>query len=266
MRDLPGVYSSRRISIWHALFLPVFFILFILVFKPADIVDLMSGTSTGYSFNLTITSCIILVVMIITRLLFSIIMKKRSNSSYFNYLIWVIIELTACVCFISLYYRLLTPHGLFFDILGRVAFDIIAILIFPYIILSFSTQLQFLENKNEVSESNRIRFYDDKRILKFISSSNSILYIEADINYVTIVHTDGDKIKEFTLRNSMKNIEELCKKHKLLRCHRSYIVNVAHITSLHKEKDGTICAKLDHTEAKTIPVSQRYYLGISESL
>lgn len=266
MKELPKIYSSRRIAIWHIIFLPVFFILFILVFKPSFFIELMSDANTGYSFNLAITSSIILVVMMVVRPLMTIITRRKSNPSYFSYILTVLIELAACVCFITLYFRLLTPDGVYFDLLGKIAFNTIAILVFPYMFLFIFAQLQILGERNEDTPGSRIRFYDDKRGLKLILASKSILYVEADVNYVTIVYLEGEKIKEFTLRNSMKNIEELCKKYRLLRCHRSYIVNVEHITSLHKEKDGIIYAKLDCNDARPIPVTQRYYLEISESL
>ena len=47
--------------------------------------------------------------------------------------------------------------------------------------------------------------------------------------------------------------------HGLVRCHRSYFVNPAHVELLKKDASGYALAQLDCEGAKNIPVSKKYY-------
>ena len=48
-------------------------------------------------------------------------------------------------------------------------------------------------------------------------------------------------------------------RHGLVRCHRSYFVNPAHVELLKKDESGYALAHLDCDGAKNIPVSKKYY-------
>ena len=64
----------------------------------------------------------------------------------------------------------------------------------------------------------------------------------------------------------MRSIEELCLNNNILRCHRSYYVNVEHIRILRHDKEGIIYIELDNPEARHIPVTKRYYEQVSSML
>ena len=106
----------------------------------------------------------------------------------------------------------------------------------------------------------RIRFYDNRKNLKFAAMVSSIYYLSADENYVNIHYADDNgKMKAFVLRASMKGIEELCATHSLIRCHRSYIVNPEHVRILRKDSRGLLFADLDTPEPASVPVTKTYY-------
>ena len=115
-------------------------------------------------------------------------------------------------------------------------------------------------------ESQRMRFYDEKHNLKIVLDAQSILYVEADVNYVDIYYSENDKIRSYSLRNSMKAIDELCHDHGLVRCQRSFYVNPRHIKVLRKEKDGIVYAELDAKDVRHIPVTKKYYDKLTEML
>jgi len=61
------------------------------------------------------------------------------------------------------------------------------------------------------------------------------------------------------IRNSLKWIEEnLTTETPLVRCHRSYVVNLEKVKVLRKTKDG-IFLELDTEQTPDIPVSKTYY-------
>ena len=51
----------------------------------------------------------------------------------------------------------------------------------------------------------------------------------------------------------------------LIRCHRSYIVNMDNVTQLKREGSRAFLV-LSHPEARKIPVFQSYYKAITEQL
>jgi DNA-binding LytR/AlgR family response regulator len=94
----------------------------------------------------------------------------------------------------------------------------------------------------------------------------AILYISAEENYVNIYYTDNGRVKSYVLRSSMKALDELCQDHGLIRCHRSYYINPAHVKVLRKDREGLVHAELDVTDVMDIPVTKRYYDRLSELL
>ena len=77
---------------------------------------------------------------------------------------------------------------------------------------------------------------------------------------------DNGKVKFYVLRNSMKSVDELCLSNGLVRCHRSFYVNPAHVRVLRKEKEGVVLAELDMDDVRDIPVSKKFYENLAEML
>ena len=111
-----------------------------------------------------------------------------------------------------------------------------------------------------------MRFYDNTQKLKLMIASSAVLYIEAAENYVHVRYMEGDHLKDFPLRASMKSLEELMQKHGLVRCQRSYYINPQHIKVLRRDKEGMISAELDIPNQKSIPVSPKYYDSLAKWL
>ena len=143
------------------------------------------------------------------------------------------------------------------------------IVIYPYAILTLAVQLHLVDTAKQAppaDEKTLVRFHDDQKRLKFIISSPAILYIEAEDNYVHIVHLDNGKVKDFTLRSSMRALEETLTRHGLVRCHRSYFVNADHVELVRKDINGYALAQLDRNGLEPIPVSKKYYESLSALL
>ena len=111
-----------------------------------------------------------------------------------------------------------------------------------------------------------MRFTDSTQRVKLMIASSAVLYIKSEENYVRIRYMEGDHIREYALRASMKSLEELMQKHGLIRCQRSYYINPQHIKVLRRDKEGMITAELNNTQAPPIPVSPRYYEQLAKWL
>ena len=102
-----------------------------------------------------------------------------------------------------------------------------------------------------------ISFHDDRGILQLTVAKENLLYIESADNYVKIYYKVKGKLEHFMLRNSMKSLDEHIGDRLMMRCHRSYMVNLDKVKVLRKSDEGLIL-DLDHEHIPNIPVSKTY--------
>ena len=190
--------------------------------------------------------------------------------SYTLYAFWCLAEIIFASFFVALYIWLVFKRPMpYFDALTLALQYVSLTLVIPYIVLALSMRIHEYSDKSSESldaASHRIRFYDEKHNLKIVLDSQSVLYIEADVNYVNIYYVENGKVRSYMLRNSMKAIDEVCQDNGLLRCQRSFYVNPKHVKVLRKEKDGVVYAELDANDVRHIPVTKRYYDRLAEML
>jgi DNA-binding LytR/AlgR family response regulator len=112
----------------------------------------------------------------------------------------------------------------------------------------------FASNKQEVKvEDQEFVFIKDNGVLKRINVDD-ILYLEAMGDYVK-VHT---ALKFHVLHSTLKSIEEKLPSTKFIRVHRSYIVSLNKIDSIH---EGVISMP-----KATIPVADTYRINLNKRL
>lgn len=76
--------------------------------------------------------------------------------------------------------------------------------------------------------------------LKFIEP-DQVLYLKADNSYTEVVLVDGSKL---VVSRTLKNFEEaLADDKNFFRCHKSYIVNVLHVTQYLKADGGSLLVR-----------------------
>jgi DNA-binding LytR/AlgR family response regulator len=158
---------------------------------------------------------------------------------------------------------------LYFDVLTTSFKYLFLSLSISYAIIALSMRVYEYHNRaadSAYSVVRRLRFYDNQHNLKLVIMPQSLLYIEAEENYVRINYVENERSKEFVLRSSMKSLDETCQEYGMVRCHRSFYINPAHIKVLRKDKDGIMYAELDADDVRTIPVSKTYYKMLSDML
>lgn len=264
MTTIPNVYRSFVAQLMHMVILPVFYIIFLMLYRPLQIESFLTAEWIGV--HITIISCIILVSVIITRLLFYYLPMKINYSVY---ALWCFGEMIFMSFFVALYVWLIfNKHSLYYSVFMDCLKYVSLTLVFPYVILSMALKLYSYSHKTEEVDENqqRMRFYDNKHNLKLVVHPSAVLYIEAEENYVNINYLELDKERTFVLRSSMRAIEELCMLHGLVRCHRSYYINPSHVKVLRKDKEGIVYAELDSVSSRHIPVTKRYYEHLSDML
>ena len=104
----------------------------------------------------------------------------------------------------------------------------------------------------------RITLFDNSGSLKLSVSTDNLLYIESDDNYIKVWYTDNKgSLKQYMLRCRLKTVEESFKGSGLIRCNRKYIVNIKKVSTLRKESEGYVL-DLDNEAIPTIPVTKTY--------
>ena len=109
-----------------------------------------------------------------------------------------------------------------------------------------------------------IAFVDDKSVLKLSVKKDSLLYLEASENYITICYLNKGKVSKYLLRATMKKMEENLAGTSILRCHRSYMVNFEKVKVIRKDKDG-LKLELDNPDVMDIPLSKTYVDNVMQT-
>ena len=102
-----------------------------------------------------------------------------------------------------------------------------------------------------------IRFTDEKGNVKLVVGTDRVICLESAGNYVTVCYDDESKLVRYSLRNTLKGLETIASNNGLVRCHRSYFVNLSHIRTLKRTTQG-VFAEIDHPGIEDIPVSKSY--------
>lgn len=274
-KELPKYLTEKGNITKTILFTALFALVFINLYAPFNSRDWLKTPLTDWEYLLYSSTIILagVLVVVVSR----IIMYKRAKKHTlltWHYLVWWVVEIFFMALFYTLFEKFaLNDNAFILDLLISSTKHTALVLLLPYSILwlYFSWvdkqhQIKELtENPAQPTDShkNMVPFHDEKGALKFSIKTTDLLYIESADNYVNIYYSDKGKISRFTLRNSIKRIEETFTNTEIIRCHRSYIVNFNRVKLLRKDKDF-LALELDAPSAIEIPVSKTYVKAVME--
>lgn len=276
MHKIPDSYFKSGILACYILLIPMYAFFFLIGAKPFHIDTFMDVTQGQLAFRAAIMVSIEVVAVLISRLIM-LLVRSKHEITYTSFVIWELMEGVAITMFCALFVWLMDKRSMtYVDLLPKMFLITCSILIFPYVITSLVSELKERDNrilKDTVKlekyatgqigrEDSTLPFLDDKKALKLAVTANAILYIEAADNYVNIHYLNNDKLVRFPLRNSMRAIEQTCQSNNIVRCHRSYYVNLRKIRAIQKGPDG-LFAELTYTQAPHIPISTTYSQSVT---
>lgn len=268
---IPEYLYSKKNNVRMIIFTALFGLLFINLFQPFGSRDWYPDVSDvkyfAYSSIIILTGMLVVVVSRVILL----VRSKKKEILYWHYLIWILCEIIVMAIFYTLFSILIPKDGggrEVGDIFSQSLFNTALVLLLPYSItwlyLSWKEKSRLLDNVELDSAHNKtakalIAFPDEKGDLKISVMPENLLYIESADNYATIYYINKSNKSHYMIRNSLKWMEEnIVKDTPLIRCHRSYIVNLDRVKILKKEKNG-IMLELDAENTPDIPVSKTYY-------
>lgn len=249
---------------------PVFVMLFAVIYNPTFGLspEKYAVVSDNTGFCLPIICAIELVVLLISRaiLCFAII---RHRISEMEFLVWQAVEFIIVCLFVDLFLSLYL-HIDYFELLPRILLVSFGINIIPYAFYwvfmermdrdaRIAEAYSMMSNMRRPGEHNEgmIRFADEKGNTKLMVGAERVITIESAGNYITILYDDDGKLMRYSLRNTLKGIEQVCNANGLVRCHRSFFVNLNKVKIIRRTPEGVV-AEIDHPGVNNVPVSKTY--------
>jgi hypothetical protein len=276
-KKIPSYMYEKGNVIQLVLLTAVFALLFINIFQPFNSRGWYPGISEfKYFFFSSLIILTGMLVVVISRII--MLYYTRKHELY----VWQFaLHVFSEVAFMSIFF---TIFAKFFPRIGAER-DIVEIfvqsskntawvLLLPYSIVwlyfSWSEKNKLIEKirkqetEPEPPKRNLIAFHDEKGELKITIDLEQVLYIDSADNYATIHYLNKSKLSHYIIRNSLKWMDEnLTAETSLVRCHRSYIVNLDNVKVLRKTKDG-IFLELDAVNTPDVPVSKTYYQKVMD--
>ncbi len=265
-KKLPGYLTEKNNIVTHILFTAVFALLFINLYKPfgaSTWFDVSKPTLFLYSSGVILTGVLIVAL---SRIIMYQAVRRGMELKIYQYLIWVAAELVSMALFFTFYeIVILDDTRSFPDIFSKSVLNTSLTLLLPYSILWL--YFSWHDNKNRLSEladqpessgqNPMIALRDEKGILRLSLKCADMLYIQGSDNYVTVWYQSQNKTVKFMLRNTLTKMEEELNLQSIIRCHRSYLVNIGHVKLIRREKDG-LQLELDSVPPVSVPVSRTY--------
>jgi hypothetical protein len=262
----PFIYKRSNLTLVVA-FTALFALLFINIYKPFESPQWYPITQFEYFLYSSLIILTGVLVVVISRIIMYYYTKKRTLT-YWEYLIWVIAEIFFMSLFYTLYSYTLDETRDFTEVYRSSVIKTSLILLLPYIIsllfLSWrekSMRLKELEVKGQEegvpARTEIINFRDEKGVLQLSIKKDSLLYLESADNYVSVWYLSKSGVSNYLVRNTLKEMELRFSQTRIVRCHRSYLVNLDQVKVARRTSNG-IVLDLGTPKIPDIPVSRTH--------
>lgn len=283
MTPIPSFIYKKKNQIMMVLFVPLFALAFILIYQPLDFNQLDEKVLPWLNLspnlkNHILSFCIVLIGMAVAAISRAIMTAytKRRAISYQTYIIWVACE----IVIMTLIYTIVSvitsdvedPTSIFYNTLIKT----ILILLIPYVmtyvyliwqerVRELKTIRKRLEEDENILQKAYIQIFDEKGKMQLSVRREHLLVIESADNYVCVWYMNGDAIRKMMVRTTLKQVAEQLAESNILRCHRSYIINLDRVRVLRREKEG-IFVEFGIEGLPDIPISKTYAENITRWL
>jgi len=105
--------------------------------------------------------------------------------------------------------------------------------------LKVASELNKKLKENKSTQEKIVNFNSDYQKDSLAIKVNLLLFIRSANNYIEVFWKEGESISNQMVRCSLTSAEELLKEHRfILKCHRSYLVNVNYIDRIEGNSQG----------------------------
>lgn len=271
-KRIPEYLAKKSTNVNLLVFVFIFSMVFVNVYTPFQFSTWFKSNSDSLNF-LYSTSTLLggMVVLIISRIIMYYVNKKELLS-ILSYVLWLAAEILVIVMLYTLVNKILLHDGRdAFIIFQRALLFVPAILAIPYLVSYLYIGLRSKDDAiNKLMEEgytggagashtvdDTVVFNDENGKPRLTLKSESILYVGSNDNYVNVYYLDNDKVGYTILRNNLKTLEPQLSRYDIIRCHRSYMINLHKIKIINRETDG-LYITFDNNAVSKIPISKTY--------
>ena len=280
-KPIPPFIYSKTNQIIMVLFVPLFALAFIIIYRPSffesigdnlkEHIDIAQETITWLAA--LVMTLIGMAIGAISRLIMNAY-TKRHNLSYLGYVVWILGEIGVMAILFTLF-SLFTDTAKSIPEILRTSFARTVLVAFiPYTVsyIYFILQdkmselkalRQQIERDETVLQKAYIQILDEKGEMRLSIRRENLVMIESADNYVCVHYMSDQKIKKTMVRNTLNRVAEHLQGSRVVRCHRSYMINLDHAQVLHRDKEG-VFIEVGIEGVPNVPISRTYADNIQD--
>ncbi len=267
-------YGTLKYKITLCFCIAVFFYFFLVFFLPFGIDNYNPNHkyTLGFFFEIFKFAIGVFIASIVNEIVLRPLLVK--NTSLKNIILWSMWTLFLLSSLVFYIYNFL---GGWHDYLLKSYLDFLvnvsSVLIFPLIGVFFFFKYRSLQYQIERILTTKERFLDKKQFIEFKGQGSkdqikltlfNFLYGKSQDNYVELYYLENRKIKKILLRSTLSNLFESINSVVIIRCHRSYIINLLNVSTV-KGGNFEMTLNIDPFDVH-IPVSKSYRESTLENL
>ncbi len=283
LKPIPPFIYSKANQIFMILFVPIFALIFIGTYRPFDfdrIGDILNAHINISNETIVLLSALIMALSgmaigAISRLIMGLYTKKH-QLTYLGYIVWILAEIGVMATLFTLFTLFTDTDKSLPELLRNSYVNTALIVLIPYtlsyIVFVLRDKMrelkalrQQIEKDETVLQKAYIQILDEKGEMRLSIRRENLVLIESADNYVCVYYINGDKTKKSMVRNTLSRVTEHLKGTRIVRCHRSYMINLEHAKVLHRDKEG-VFIELGIDGVPDVPISRTYADNVREWL
>ena len=285
MSAIPSFIYKRSNQIAMIIFVPIFALLFITIYRPFNFehIDEDTGLLTWLNISREVLVQLItlgfifvgMAVVAVSRWIMGVYTRKR-ELSYIQYISWGAFEILIMALIFTIAALFTdTPKPvttLFYNSLVKT----ILILLIPYVMCYIYfiwqervAQLRHIRERLAEDETALqaayVQIYDEKGEMRLSVRREHLFLLESADNYVCVWYINNNLPKKVLVRNTLTKVAKQLESTHIQRCHRSYIINLDLIKVMRREKEG-IFVEFGVEGVPDVPISKTYVESINNWL
>lgn len=282
-KSVPSFVYSKANQIFMVLFVPLFSLVFISIYRPFDFGHVGSILKSHIEIAPETMVLLVALIMVVSGMAIGAVSRvimgrytKYRKLTYLGYIVWILGEIGAIATLFTLF-TLFTNTTKPLPELFRNSFVKTALIVFiPYTlsyiyfilqekIRELKSLRQQIERDETVLQRAYVQIFDEKDEMRLSIRRENLVLIESADNYVCVYYLNGDKAKKSMVRNTLSRVAERLQGDRIVRCHRSYMINLDHAKVLHRDKEG-VFVELGIEGMPDVPISRTYADNVKEWL
>ena len=282
-KPIPSFIYSKANQIFMILFVPFFALIFISIYRPFEFNKVGDIINAHLDISHEAMVLLVALIMVVSGMAVGAISRlimgaytRRHTLTYLGYIIWILGEIVVMATIYTLF-SFFTETNETMPQLFRNSFTKTVLIVFipytsSYIYFILKDKMrelkslrQQIEKDETVLQKAYIQIIDEKGEMRLSIRRENLIMIESADNYVCVYYLSDQKVKKTMVRNTLNRIAEHMKGTHIVRCHRSYMINLDHAQVLHRDKEG-VFIEVGIEGIPDVPISRTYAQNVQDWL